>query len=68
MGVVWHESGTNLKILTWENRMELLLTEMEKAVARAQLGEKTRNSILDMSSLGSFLDLQVQILGKQLSI
>lgn len=56
---VSHESGRTLKILTWKNRrVKLFLTRMEKAIARAIWKGKTKNSILDMSTLGYWLSFK----------
>lgn len=46
--------------------MGLIPADMGKAVSRAGFGEKIRNSVLTMWSVICFLDIQMEMLGRQL--
>lgn len=47
-------------------KMDLPLLEMRKTVGGADLGKKTRDSLLNMSSLRSLLAIQMEMLSRKL--
>lgn len=54
-----HESGRTLKILTWKNQKgEAILNSGGAGYSEGHLEGKTKNSILDMSTLGYWLSFK----------